>query len=99
MSLTKHLGASDANLTNKLPTVRKNWIVEIVFFDHAEGDESFEFVAFGRVVWQTKKDLTIACWTYTDPSHKVKLDDYNVHLYTIVKSAIKSVRQLCYQSS
>lgn len=74
--------------------VRKNQIVEIVFQDHSEGGDSLEFIVYGRVMWQTPKDITVGCWVYSEPCRKVKLDDYNVHLYTIVKKAIRSIRRL-----
>ena len=73
---------------------RKHDIVAVNFQDHSCGDESLDFTAYGRVVSQNKIDLVIACWAYTDKHYKPIPGDTNVICFTIVKSAIKSLRVL-----
>lgn len=73
---------------------RKNNIVAIVFQDHSRGVESLEFVLFGRVVKQSKAEIVVSCWAYTDHKYKPADDDSNVICFTIVKSAIKRVKVL-----
>lgn len=74
-------------------------IVAVRFMDHAEGREAIDFTVFGRIAKSCRSAITIECWTYTDKRFPIKNNDYNVHCYTIVKSAVISIRKLVYVDS
>ena len=71
--------------------VKKGDVVAITFDDHSRGNESIEFVVYGRVTRQSRKDITVAFWTYSDAKYKPAEDDANVHGYTIVRKAIREL--------
>jgi len=73
---------------------RKHDLVAVTFLDHARGDESIQFTVYGRVVSQTKSDLIVAVWAYSDHRYKPAANDPNVHCYTIVKAAIVALTKL-----
>ncbi len=66
-------------------------IVEVVFLDHAEGDEEIRFVVYGRVKEKNRTKIVVDCWTYAEDTNE---RDDNIHSYTILRSAIKEIYRL-----
>lgn len=55
-----------------------------------DGDEPVEFVLWGLLVKEDKKYIVISTWSYAD---RVYRED-NEKIFTIVRSAITSLREL-----
>ncbi len=68
--------------------VRSGDVVEVVFLDHAEGDNEILFVVYGRVKEKDRTKIVVDCWTYVDQDAE---RDENIHSYTILRSAIKEM--------
>ena len=70
------------------------WIVHVCFDDHCEdGEQPIRFDVWGRVAKVTRKYVVIVCWGYDDASMDLN-DDSNIKRYTILRSAIVSIRKL-----
>ena len=69
--------------------------VEIVFLDHAEGDEAMLFEVFGRLYKSTRWSYSVRCWGYVNELDRAKDGrSDNETDYTIVKKAIESIKVL-----
>lgn len=69
-------------------------IVEVVFLDHCEGSDDGEpilFRVYGVVLIKAKSHYEIGSWVYDDMKRQ---GDRNETRYTIVRSAIRSIRTL-----
>lgn len=69
-------------------------LVEIKFRDHAEGESTFVFCVWGRLVRRTRTDLVIAVWDHAAVPRKRMANDPNVCMYTIARDAVISERVL-----
>jgi len=67
-------------------------IYQVVFLDHAEGDEVYTIRLVGELVKKTRSSITLGCWLVDRP--KYEPDDPNQHVYTILRSTIKSIAVL-----
>ncbi len=73
---------------------RKGDIVELEFWDHADGEEPLLFKMWGRYVRGDRLSITLAKWTYSDQKEADRCTDDNVEATTILKSTIVSQRKL-----
>jgi hypothetical protein len=64
-------------------------LYRVVFLDHAEGDEVYTIRLVGELVKKTRSSITLGCWLVDRP--KYEPDDPNQHVYTILRSTIKSI--------
>jgi len=67
-------------------------IYQVVFLDHAEGDDVYTIRLVGELVKKTRSSITLGCWLVDRP--KYEPDDPNQHVYTILRSTIKSIAVL-----
>lgn len=67
-------------------------IYQVIFLDHAEGDEAYTIRLVGELVKKTRSSITLGCWLVDRP--KYEPDDPNQHVYTILRSTIKSIAVL-----
>jgi hypothetical protein len=67
-------------------------IYQVVFLDHAEGDEVYTIRLVGELVKKTRSSITLGCWLVDRPRYEP--DDPNQHVYTILRSTIKSIAVL-----
>ena len=74
------------------PRVREGEIVQVVFWDHAEGsDDVLRFEVFGRVVKVGKRHYTIDSWGYADGQAVDRESERdNLKTFNILKSAVDS---------
>jgi len=71
-------------------SAKKGDIVECEFWDHCEDGPATGFTVWGRVRKVTSVQIQIACWDYARP----KKVDENVKIFSIVRTAIKSIKRL-----
>lgn len=64
----------------------------ITFLDHAEDMGIIEFRVVGWADTITEDAIELLCWDYTDPEKERRAGDVNLKRFSIVKSAIKSVK-------
>ena len=67
-------------------------IYQVIFLDHAEGDEVYQIRLVGELVKKTRSSITLGCWLVDRP--KYEPDDPNQHVYTILRSTIRNVVEL-----
>ena len=67
-------------------------IYQVVFLDHAEGDDVYTIRLVGELVKKTRSSITLGCWLVDRPRYEP--DDPNQHVYTILRSTIKSIAVL-----
>lgn len=67
-------------------------IYQVVFLDHAEGDDVYTIRLVGELVKKTRSSITLGCWLVDRPRYEP--DDPNQHVYTILRSTIKSIALL-----
>ena len=67
-------------------------LVEIVFRDHAKGNETIVFSVLGRVLRSKRDEVTVGVWVYADRKIKWDPNDPNVDTYSIARNAIISYR-------
>lgn len=67
-------------------------LVRIGFRDHSQGGAGgLNFFAIGKLIKITRRDYTIACWYYMDPTQE---DLENVETFSIVRRAITRIDRL-----
>jgi hypothetical protein len=72
--------------------VRKGHTIAVTFLDHVFDDvEPACFCVYGKVVKTRKHYVVVEVWGYADPC---AAPDENAHHYTILRSAILTIRQL-----
>jgi len=80
-------------MITKTPRIKTGDVVECVFLDHVEDStEPLEFALYGRLRKTCRGYVVISCWAYNDSQNHD--DDENEKRFTIVKSAIISLRKL-----
>lgn len=75
---------------------KKGDLVIVVFTDHARGMGAIEFRVAGWVVSKSRKSIEIASWDYID-DRKRSTEDSNLEWFSIVRSAIKSIKIIEHQ--
>lgn len=80
----------------KKATPKKGDIVHAVFWDHAQNSkDALQFEVMGRVFGITRKAYLIRTWGYVqDVDRASDSNETNEDWFTIVKSAIDSIRVL-----
>ena len=79
-------------------TTRVGDVVEVEFLDHVEdGGPPLCFRVYGRVAVVSRKHVEILAWAHAD--HDEAAGDPNEKRFTIVRSAIISLRKLIYEDS
>ena len=74
---------------------KKGDIVQVNFLDHVEdGDEEMKFIVWGRVDLVTKRCLRIVSWAHEDPCSAPPCEPGTEKTFTIVRSAITSLKVL-----
>ena len=73
---------------------KKGHIIEIEFWDHADGDTALQFKTWGRFLKEDEISYTIATWTYSDQRLVAIYEDTDVVRYTILKSTVTGIRKL-----
>ena len=74
--------------------MRKGDIVEVEFWDHADGPVPVKFKVWGRLRSVSKLAYTIYVWTYASPKEQELYDDDNVEQRTIVRTAVTKIKKL-----
>jgi hypothetical protein len=79
----------------KLPKVSVGNLVEIRFWDHHENlDEPVEYFVYGRVAKVTRLAITVHTWATIDGKPVDEDNRHNIHMFTIVRSAITEINFL-----
>ena len=70
--------------------MRKGDLVEIEFWDHADGDRAFLFKIWGKLHKVTKLAYTVCVWANVNPKDPDELEERR----TIVRSAVTKIHKL-----
>lgn len=74
-------------------TLRRGQIVEVIFWDHAEGaTKRFKCAAFGRVGKIERETIYLDAWTFASPRRAYERE--NVTRFAIIRSTIETITRL-----